>query len=289
MVVTPEAEDAVSELFHTIFEQPPVAFVDLEKKIGVISVYLPEKKKATKKQLDRVREGLLFIGECGLEVGAGEIHQRFVKKADWLESWKKHFVPLDIGGRLLIKPSWEKRKAAKGAHEIILDPGISFGTGHHATTGFCLEQLVAHRDEETKQSFLDIGTGSGILAIGAAKLGYGPIVCYDFNADSVRSARENVERNKVADAVHPTRRDLTREPLDTARKYNVVCANLIYDLLTAERERLTNRVRPEGILVLAGILETQFAKVRRAFVSMGMKLIESKVEGEWMSGAFRWK
>ncbi|MBG88379.1 MAG: 50S ribosomal protein L11 methyltransferase [Verrucomicrobiales bacterium] len=288
-VVAPVAEDAVTELLFTVFEEPSSAYVDLKKKLAIVSVYLPGRRRPTNKQIKQLEEGLVFIRECGLDVGSGEIHERFVKKAEWLENWKKHFTPLDIGGRLLIKPSWEKRKAAKGAHEIVLDPGVSFGTGHHATTGFCLEQLVALRDDGSKQSVLDIGTGSGILAIGAAKLGYGPIVAYDFNADSVRSARENCERNKVADSVRPTRKDLTRQSVDSVRKYHVVCANLIYDLLIAERERITNRVRPGGMLVLAGILETQFNKVRRAFADKGMKLIDSKVEGEWKSASFRWK
>jgi ribosomal protein L11 methyltransferase len=289
VVVAPEAEDAAIEMLTTVFDRPASGFVDLEKRLAVVSVYIEKSNKPTRKQLTAVNEGLANIRACGLDTGAGEVHVKLLKGADWMESWKRHFVPLHIAGRLLIKPSWEKVRPRRGEHEIVLDPGISFGTGHHATTSFCLEQLAVTRVDGTRQTVIDIGCGSGILGIAAAKLGYEGIVCFDYNADSVRSARENAERNQVADSVRPTVKDLTRLPVDTARKYDIVCANLIYDLLIAERERITNRLKPGGLLVLAGILETQFPKVTRAFREIGFKLVTAKVEGEWKSGSFRRK
>lgn len=289
VVVAPEAEDAVSELLVALFDRATVAYVDLTKKLAVISTYLEKSRKPTRKQLAAVQDGLGTITECGLDVGAGEVHLKLLKGADWMESWKKHFVPIDIAGRLLIKPGWEKKKAKKGQHEIVLDPGISFGTGHHPTTLFCLKQIVEQRHEGEKQSLIDIGCGSGILGIAAAKVGYTSIVCFDYNADSIRSARENCVLNKVAEQVRPTVKDLTKLPVDTARKYDLVCANLIYDMLIAERERIANRLKPDGLLVLAGILETQFPKVTRAFREIGFKLIDSEIGGEWKSGSFRRK
>ena len=289
IVVVPESEDAVAELLATVFDRRGAAYVDLTKKLAIVSTYLEKSKKPTKKQLTAVREGLANIADCGLDIGSGEIHVKLLKGADWMESWKKHFVPIDIGGRLFIKPGWEKRRAKKGQHEIILDPGVSFGTGHHPTTLFCLKQIVEQRIDGEKQSIIDIGCGSGILGIAAAKVGYTSIVGFDYNADSVRSARENCALNKVAEQVKPTRKDLTKLPVDTARKYDLVCANLIYDMLIAERERIANRLKPDGLLVLAGILETQFAKVSKAFREIGFKLVDSEVGGEWKSGSFRRK
>ena len=163
---------------------------------------------------------------------------------------------------------------------------MSFGTGHHATTGFCLKQLVATRKDGLKQSFLDIGTGSGILAIAAAKLGYAPVRCFDFDPESVRVAKANAAQNEVAQLVRPVRHDLTKLPLASATRYHVVCANLIFDLLIAERDRILSRLRPDGVLVLAGILQTQFAKVKRAYQQAGLKLIATEVDKEWQSGAF---
>lgn len=289
VVLAPEAEDAVSELLATVFDRATAAYVDLTKKLAIVSTYLEKSRKPTRKQLSAVREGLAAITSCGLDIGSGEVHVRMLKGADWMESWKKHFVPIDIAGRLLIKPGWEKKKAKKGQHEIVLDPGISFGTGHHPTTLFCLKQIVEQRKEGEKQTIIDIGCGSGILGIAAAKVGYRPIVCFDYNSDSIRSARENCALNQVAQQVRPTCRDLTKLPVDTARKYDLVCANLIYDMLIAERERITNRLKPGGLLVLAGILENQFPKVNRAFREIGFKLVDSEVGGEWKSGSFRRK
>lgn len=289
VVVVPEAEEAVGEMLTGIFDRQCAGYVDLIKRLAIVSAYIEKSRKPTKKQLAAVREGLANVAACGLDIGAGEVHVKLLKGADWMESWKRHFVPIDIGGKILVKPGWEKKRPKKGQHEIILDPGISFGTGHHPTTLFCMKQIVEQRQEGEKQSVIDIGCGSGILGIAAAKMDYSNIVCFDFNADSVRSARENCELNKVSDQVRPTRKDLTKMPVDTSRKYDIVCANLIYDLLIAERERITNRLKPGGLLVLAGILETQFPKVNRAFKEIGFKLVESEVGGEWKSGAFRIK
>ena len=137
-------------------------------------------------------------------------------------------------------------------------------------------------------SLLDIGTGSGILAIAAAKLGYAPVRCFDFDPESVRVARANAAQNGVAHLVKPVRRDLTKLPHTSATRYHVVCANLIYDLLIAERDRILSRLRPDGVLVLAGILQTQFEKVECAYHWAGLKLIATEVEKEWQSGAFVW-
>ncbi|MBL6763431.1 MAG: 50S ribosomal protein L11 methyltransferase [Verrucomicrobiae bacterium] len=287
VVTSLEAEYAVTEMLAAVLDRDVSSYLDFERRISVVSSYFEKSRKPTRKLLAAVQAGLAEVGTTGVDPGAAEVHVKLLRGADWMESWKKHFVPLDISGRLLIKPSWEKRRPKKGQHEIILDPGISFGTGHHATTSFCLHQLVEFRRSEAGQTFIDIGCGSGILGIAAAKLGYGPVVSFDYNADSIRSARENAERNGVSDRVRPTVKDLTRLPVDTSRKYDIVCANLIYDLLIAERERIANRLKPDGLLVLAGILETQFPKVTRAFREIGFKPVVSKVEGEWKSGSFR--
>ena len=168
----------------------------------------------------------------------------------------------------------------------MLDPGLSFGTGQHPTTRFCLEQLVAARRNEQEQCFLDMGTGSGILAISATKMGYRPVEAFDFDPDAIRIARGNASKNQVSRRVRFTTQDLSRLPLKPARRSDVICANLITDLLLAERPRVLTRLAPGGTLVLAGILRSQFAAVRRAYESAGLKLKERRTENEWESGAF---
>lgn len=299
-----EAEEAVAELVLRVLSQTPSTYFDAETGDTTVSTYLEQPSQWSAAARAELQAGLCALTECGLDIGPGVIASSKVRREDWAESWKRHFKPLEIGDALLLKPSWEKRQPRKGQAVIILDPGLSFGTGHHATTGFCLRQLVevrkgrgaglgsrlgAGRESRASApalSLLDIGTGSGILAIAAAKLGYSPVRCFDFDPESVRVAKANAAQNDVAHLVKPVRRDLTKLPPASATRYHVVCANLIFDLLIAERDRILSRLRPDGVLVLAGILQTQFAKVERAYRQAGLKLIATEVEKEWQSGAF---
>ena len=193
---------------------------------------------------------------------------------------------MEFGRALLLKPSWVRRRPRAGQQVVVLDPGLSFGTGQHPTTGFCLEQIVANRSADQQQSLLDIGTGSGILAIAAVKLGYRPVEAYDFDPDAVRVARANARQNAVSRRLTIAQRDLTREPLRSVHKFDMICANLIFDLLLSERARIVNRLGPGGTLVLAGILRAQFPAVVRAYRRLGLRLKVSRRQNEWQSGAF---
>ena len=133
---------------------------------------------------------------------------------------------------------------------------------------------------------VDIGTGSGILAIAAAKLGYKPVRAFDFDPNAVRVARANARVNHVEGQLKITRDDVTKLPLRPAQKYDLVCANLISNLLIAERKKIVAQMNRGGILVLAGILKSEFVQVQMAFEDLGMKLVASKSEKEWRSGSF---
>jgi ribosomal protein L11 methyltransferase len=131
-----------------------------------------------------------------------------------------------------------------------------------------------------------VGTGSGILAIAAVKLGYAPVHAFDFDPESVRVARANARVNHVERKLSITRRDLTRLPIAASQRYDLVCANLISTLLIAERKRIVARVKPGGTLVVAGILHSEFGEVRAAFEALGLRLGVSQREQEWTSGTF---
>jgi ribosomal protein L11 methyltransferase len=211
---------------------------------------------------------------------------RKVQPRDWSESWKRHFKPMEFGKALLVKPTWSRKRPSTGQQLVLLDPGLSFGTGQHATTRFCLESLVSVRKSAAAQSFCDMGTGSGILAIAAVKLGYEPVDAFDFDPDCVRIAHENSELNQVVGRLQIEQADLTKLPKKGRRQYDVVCANLIYDLLLAEQARILARLKPGGYLVLAGILATQFNAVAKAYRAAGLRLVADKTEREWRSGLF---
>ena len=221
---------------------------------------------------------------ASLDMEASAVTVKKLPRENWAESWKRHFKPISIGASLLIKPSWSKRRPRAGQAVVVLDPGLSFGTGQHATTSFCLQKLAAFRQMQARQSLLDIGSGSGILAISAAKLGYRPVNAFDFDPQAVRVSRANALSNDVRIVFH--QKDLTKEPLHPNRQYDIVCANLIYDILISEARKICQRVKPCGRLVLAGLLSTQFSQVREAFEAQGMRLISTQIEKEWQSGEF---
>lgn len=286
VTVPPEADEDVADLLEKEFGQTPASYHDLATGLTTVSVYwgLPAAEVAETRAV--LRDGLREMAEGGLNIAPGRISIRKVPPQDWSESWKRHFRPMDLGPRLLVKPTWSRRQPRPGQSVVLLDPGLSFGTGQHATTRFCLEQLVALRRSGQTQSLLDAGMGSGILAIAAAKLGYSPVKAFDFDAEAVRIARENCALNEVVNAVDVSEADLTRLPRKSREQFDVVCANLMYDLLIAERDRLLARLKPGGTLVVAGILETQFAQVEAAFQAAGLRRLRARTEKEWRSGSF---
>ena len=290
VATSPVAEDAVGELLATIFGMAAAAYFDLEKQTSLVSVFIEQGKFSPVAARRAVATGLKRIESCGLTIGTGKTEIARVKREDWAESWKRHFHPLEIGPELLVKPSWSQVRAKKNQAVVILDPGLSFGTGQHPTTSFCLHQIVratraAARPTATK-SFLDIGTGSGILAIAAAKLGYAPVQAFDFDPESVRVAKANARKNRVENKIKLTRGDVTKLPARPARQYDLICANLISNLLISEKRTMVRRLKRSGTLVVAGILAVEFGEVQRAFEKTGLKLVASKVENEWCSGAF---
>ena len=173
---------------------------------------------------------------------------RKLRRENWAESWKRHFKPMEIGGALLIKPGWSRRRARPGQRVVRLDPGLSFGTGHHATTSFCLEQLAACRRPGAGQSFLDIGTGSGILAIAAAKLGYFPVQAFDSDPAVHPGQPRQRPKKPRQDRVRPRRQDLARLPVRSRRRWDVICANLTADLLAGQAGKIRARLKPGGQL-----------------------------------------
>ena len=278
---------------------------------------MPAGRRRSQKQVRReILDGLERIINCGLKIGSGKVTLAKVRREDWAESWKRHFKPIEIkfenrrgelrepqissgksgtrvtrpseetGKSLLVKPSWSKKVPRKNQVVVLLDPGLSFGTGQHPTTAFCLRALVRHRKIGARRSFLDMGTGSGILAIAAAKLGYSPVCAFDFDPEAVRVARANARANGVHKKLRMARADVTKLPVHPARQYDLICANLISTLLVSERRRLVAQLNCGGTLVLAGILRPEFPQVQKAFEELGLKLAARKVENEWCSGSF---
>ena len=286
ITTTLEAEDAVAELLGNVFAQPATAHTDFATNRTTVAVYCAARPAGLSARRTVVRDGLARIKSCGLNIGTGRIRATGFRRENWAESWKRHFKPIEVGDALLIKPSWSKRQPHGGQALVVLDPGLSFGTGQHPTTSFCLHELTRHRARRQPQAFLDLGTGSGILALAATKLGYSPVHALDFDPEAVRVARANARVNRVPHKLRITRQDLTKLPLRPTQCYDLICANLISTLLVAERKRIVRRLKPGGRLVVAGILKSEFYSVAQAFKAAGLRFVVSKVEKEWQSGTF---
>ncbi len=282
IATTAEAEDAIATLLQQASRQTATTYVNADTGVIAVTVYLKAAPSPGLKQ--QIKTGLQRIKTAGLNPGPARVSLRCLAPRDWAESWKRHFRPLEIGSRLLIKPSWSNRRPRKGQAVLSLDPGLSFGTGQHPTTGFCLRQLAAFRKRGQTQSFLDVGTGSGILALAAACLGYAPVEAWDIDPQCIRAARHNARFNGLEKQVLVHRRDLA--DVKPGPKYSLVCANLVADLLLRERDRLARCLAPSGRLVLAGILADEFRTIQDSYRAAGLILRSSRREGDWKSGAF---
>jgi ribosomal protein L11 methyltransferase len=269
-----EAEEAVLAFLEAFFGQNPCSYTDFETGSVTCMVFVKRPPKCAKMAHIMEEVGLKCVPKC--------LTLTRVRKEDWAESWKRHFKPFTIGKALLVKPSWSRRKPRPRQRAVVIDPGLSFGTGQHPTTRFCLEQLAGARNPALRQSFLDVGTGSGILAVAAAKLGYAPVRAFDFDPAAVRVAKENAQKNRVRIAIK--RGDITKTSVGPT-KYDVVCANLTADLLERCAGKLKQFVKTAGLLVLAGILRTQIEPLRAIFEEHGFRAVAQHAEKEWQSFA----
>ncbi len=285
VTTTLEAEDAVAEMLGGLFGRTASSYFDFARQTSRVTVFVFN--KIGPDAFPRLREGLNTIKNCGLEVGSGKISIGKVRREDWAESWKRHFKPIEISNALMIKPGWSKKHPRAGQAVVILNPGLSFGTGQHPTTLFCLEEIARNANMlqgKNRLSFLDIGTGSGILAIAAAKLGYQPVYAMDFDPEAIRVAGANARANRVK--IKLFRGDAAKLPLKPKRQFDFICANLISGLLVKQRKRIMAQLSPGGVLTVAGILKPEFPGVRRVFEESAMKLIRAKSKNEWRSGSF---
>jgi ribosomal protein L11 methyltransferase len=285
MSVPAQAEEIAAGILEGCFGRRAAIFSDARTGVGTVSVYLPTLRGSSSRLRQQLKKRLQQSGG-GLASQRPRIGIRQIRGQSWKHWWKRHFKPLQISRRLLIRPAWSRRRALAGQRVVVLEPGLSFGTGQHPTTAFCLRQLAAVRRKGCRQSFLDLGCGSGILAMAAAKLGYCPALGLDHDRQAVGVSRRNARRNKLQDRVRFQQQDLRRLALASKKKWDVICANLTDDLLAGNAERICARLEPGGQLVLAGILRHQFAKVRKAYEQLGLRLEACEKSGEWESGRF---
>ena len=212
---------------------------------------------------------------------------RTVREEDWAHAWKQYYRPLRIGRRVLLTPAWEEPEALPGDLVVRLEPGMAFGTGLHPTTRLCvaaLEKWVRPGD-----AFLDIGTGSGVLAIAAAKLGAAPVWATDIDPLAIRAAKDNAQRNGTVLSLDGLHIEPGSVPAGQAGRFNVIAANILAEVLVGlfdcayDNVPLAEPLAPGGHLILSGILEEKSEMVLSAAAPHGLKEVERRQEGDWVA------
>jgi len=211
----------------------------------------------------------------GLEPGRVRVSHRAVAARRWATAWRRHVRPVRVG-RLFVRPSWVRTPAPARSLVIEIDPGMAFGTGLHPSTRLCLRALLTA--VPAAGVVFDVGTGSGILAIAAARLGAGRVLAVDEDLVAVAVARENVRRNGVASRVRVARGDGLRR---TASRADVIVANIVADVIIPMLPDLRAHLEPGGVCIGSGLVVDRVADVLRAADAAGLRHRRTVAEGEW--------
>jgi ribosomal protein L11 methyltransferase len=258
----------------------PSLWNEQDKETSIISLYFD-----TKDELEKVKsqiEKILINSTDIIPASSYKIISGEMEENDWTTVWKKFFHTKHIGKNIVIKPPWEKYKKSKNDIIIEIDPELSFGTGLHGTTRACLEFIEEIADEGKNKTFLDIGTGSGVLSIAAAKMGFAKIDAFDNQQNSLIATDKNCWLNNVK--INLFEAELGKIVFD--KKYDVVAANMITSVLLPNIDSIISALKPGGILILSGILENQYPEILEKISNRGLKEIKSKIYDEWKSGLF---
>lgn len=269
IVTTPEeSQDA---LINKMSEMGAIGFVEQDG--GLIGYFEPKQSPAEIcDELSRFRS---VLEASDLDASFSLSHSVLPEK-DWNEIWKKNFTPIDVGDNLTIIPSWLQSETNR--IPIIIDPGMVFGTGHHETTRTCLSMIEKIARVTSKRRFLDIGTGTGILAIGASRLGFEQVTAVDIDPLAVDAAR----RNAVANGL--TNIEVLEGTIQAvSARFDVITANLLVEILTGIAPELSDRLEPGGRAILSGLLIGQEEDVIREMASSGLTFQEKIIDGKWVS------
>ena len=269
---TAQAQDAVAD----ILIRNGCTGVALKGEAPVeVKCYLPEDDRLEARLL-AVKEELHRLPDFGLS--AGDVTVNTVEDQDWAESWKQYFHTTRAGAHLVVKPTWEDYAPERGDIVIELDPGMAFGTGNHATTRLCLIALEKYM--RPRRLVVDFGTGSGILAIAAVKLGAALVIAFDSDPIAVKAARENVVRNNTDER---TEVHQAESPAFINKQADMVTANIVAETIMENAEVISGLLKLGGILIASGITEGKSFNVEQVLKNEGFDIKEKLQEGEWVA------
>ena len=288
----PEAVESVSELLSRytpggVAIEEPIELIDEGQEYRVLTgqpvnihAYLPIDGKEEETR-QRIAEGLWHLSSLGPQF-VGDLQTRIVNEEDWANTWKDHYLVTHIGQRLVIRPSW--RTYTPRQHEVVLelDPGMAFGTGLHPTTRMCLEQIEQRTHPGMR--VLDVGTGSGILALAALKLGAASAYCLDNSSVAVESATANAAANDLSERMTVRLGILDEaEAARLAEQYDLVLANIIARVIGSIAPHLAHVLAPDGLLIASGIIEERRHEAEQPLLASGLHLVDQVMIDDWVT------
>ncbi len=264
-------EESRDALINRMSEMGALGFIEQDG--GLIGYFEPNQSPAEIcNELNRFRS---VLEASGLDASFS-LSPNVLPEKDWNETWKKNFIPIDVGDNLTIIPSWLQSETKR--IPIIIDPGMVFGTGHHETTRTCLSMIEKIARVSSKRRFLDIGTGTGILAIGASRLGFEQVTAVDIDPLAVDAAQKNAEANGL------TNIEVIEGTIQAvSSSFDVIAANLLVEILIGIAPDLSDRLETGGRAILSGLLLGQENSVIEAMASSGLTFQEKIIDGKWVS------
>lgn len=296
---THEATEAIANIFHeagasgVIIEDSREPDLPRENLFGeiveldrnnyptegvIIKAYLPVNSFLIETMKD-IEESIAQLPKFGIDVGLNKMQTSEVDEEDWATAWKQYYHPVKISGRFTIVPTWEEYTPVDSDELIVeLDPGMAFGTGTHPTTVMCMQALEKYVQKD--MTVVDVGTGSGVLSIGAAMLGAKQVQALDLDEVAVTAAKENIELNKVSQIVDVKQGNL----LDAiTEKPDLIVANILADIIMSFSQDAAQLLDEEGLFIVSGVIEEKKEEVREDLIAKGFDIIEVVMMEDWVA------
>ena len=239
----------------------------------IIKTYITEERDVTD-DINIIKERINALKEFGIDIGDAIVELSEVDEQDWANEWKNYYKPTKIGEKIVVKPTWEEYEKKEDDLIVELDPGMAFGTGTHETTTMCIQQLEKYVNENSK--VFDIGCGSGILAISAAKLGAKDVLAVDLDEVAVKVSKENVSLNNVdVKVMHGNLMEVVNDKAD------IVVANIIADIIKILAKDIKNFMKEDAVFISSGIIHKKVDEVKNSLEENGLEIVEIQTLGEW--------